>query len=534
VARIAFIMGSNGPGSFGPLKYAESDAEHVAEALGGPRCKFEISRPQQTADPYELRRDLDKTLSACKLNDTVVCYFAGHGVLEAGELYLIWHDTTSDLLTTALPVEYVLNSMRRCRARNRLLILDCCHAGGAVGTRSVGPVPVEELAIASANHLVLMASGRLEKTREYDRLGGGFLTTMMCEALTTSFHEADDDGDLMLSIDDMMHWLDECVSEGGTWQGETASLPRLFGEKQGEFYFTEFPLWTPYEIDWPDGSTLVVLPTPPFASPRSRRRVEYAVAIGKYPITNRQYKTFLEQKPRTNPPRGKEPIGEHFDDLHKRWSGPFYPWQDPRFRGDDLPVVCVSYADALDYCRWANSFETVKAKGTIVDLVPYKVWDLAAFGSLIHDEYGNVQDWRGLTKGIHHKADGPAEIDLKGERRNSRGVSDLIGNVWEWCGTLHGFLARHELEQPSGRSERVRLRGGGFLDDLEKVRPFLNEYEIRDRGETRHSDLGFRVAGLVPIDYIPEELRQQLSLFPNRRLNESLETIALLGENSDF
>src|SRR5262249_43773555 len=151
-----------------PLKYASSDAENIAAVLAGARCDFAVTRPAPGTDAYGIRRQLNELAVRCAPEDTFVCYFAGHGVLDGGELFLVCDETTDELFVTALPVADALTAMKRCRSRNRLLILDCCHAAGAIGGRDGLGVPVEELKINTANHLILMASGRLEKARELD------------------------------------------------------------------------------------------------------------------------------------------------------------------------------------------------------------------------------------------------------------------------------------------------------------------------------------------------------------------------------
>ena len=55
-------------------------------------------------------------------------------------------------------------------------------------------------------------------------------------------------------------------------------------------------------------------------------------AIGKYPVTKREYEEFLAT---TNYP---EP--------------PF--WRDPMFSNPQLPVVGVSWNDAIAFCRWSS------------------------------------------------------------------------------------------------------------------------------------------------------------------------------------
>ncbi len=55
------------------------------------------------------------------------------------------------------------------------------------------------------------------------------------------------------------------------------------------------------------------------------------------------------------------------------------------------------------------------------------------------------------------------------------------------------------------------LRGGGFLDKLSKTKPFLDVLTLKERDETRHADLGFRIGGMVSVEELPESTQVRLS-----------------------
>jgi len=566
MSRIAFLFASNGPETMGMLQFAESDADRVAETLKGPRCGFEIRRPAAKADPYDVRRDMDSAAASCGPQDTFVCFFAGHGVIEGGELFLVWHNTDEDFRTTAIPVDHLLATLRRCRARNRLLILDCCHAGVAL-TR--GGVPFDEIPpITSANHLILMASGRLEKAREFKELSGGFLSSKICEALGPQFHSADKNKDLKLSINEMMDWLTAAVAQFARDRRTQVPTPRLYGEQTGgEFCFTSDVLWSPYEIPWPDGSTLVVLPTKPFSFGHWELPGQYALCIGKEPVTNLQFAKFIEamagrRSPLLIPPdrgwrrrRGsstpyiaREPQGKQYDFKSRGWVEGFRPFQDQAYSAPELPVVCVSLEDAVQYSKFAQRLTPASFSGAIVDIPPYRLWDFAAFGSEFPQRDPAL--WRYAK--AHQKSLVPANVKRSDRPINDRGISDMLGNVWEWCGTLFGLLSR--LEDPSfernyfegpweaevrdpvvalaqlfkyyeqgvgvglgaryWEGELARLRGGGFFSDLAIEEPFLMESEDPDGKNIRHSDLGFRIAALLPVTTLPDDIQLRLSLLP--------------------
>jgi hypothetical protein len=109
------------------------------------------------------------------------------------------------------------------------------------------------------------------------------------------------------------------------------------------------------------------------------------------------------------------------------------------------------------------------------------------------------------TKKNIHKAKFPANINRLEARDNEKGISDMFGNIWEWCGG--NFEAKRFISILEGRRKRteVQLRGGGFLDDLNKIRPYLTASMLKDGRITKHTDLGFRIASLLSIKHLSKE-----------------------------
>ncbi|MEL7005813.1 MAG: hypothetical protein AAFN93_24255, partial [Bacteroidota bacterium] len=139
-----------------------------------------------------------------------------------------------------ISIARITEAMSYCRAKSKLLILDCCHAGAvvnALGLKSGSGVPVEEITTISDSYLALMASSRLEKTREHDSLKGGFLTTHICSALSGCFYEADTDKDNRISIQDLKRWLDsKALEHNRSYPNDRVPFPYLSGQYKGEIF----------------------------------------------------------------------------------------------------------------------------------------------------------------------------------------------------------------------------------------------------------------------------------------------------------
>ena len=245
------------------------------------------------------------------------------------------------------------------------------------------------------------------------------------------------------------------------------------------------------------------------------------VALSRYPVTNKEYQKYLEElsvkdkehikvciilqfrdyKPSIS---FEEPIGKHFDGKH--WKGPFKALQDNRFDAPEQPVVNVSLFDAFAFTRWLNK-KNSNANYNFIIPTP-ELWDFAAFGSPYPDQ--NPQSWINSMKSIHHQSTAPAIISNNGERMNSLGISDMFGNVWEWC--LHENR-RPAIIMAESSYAKAELRGGSYLDDLNKTSPFVNASSLTDHVSTRHTDLGFRVAVVIQTNALDKKLLEYMWSF---------------------
>jgi hypothetical protein len=264
---------------------------------------------------------------------------------------------------------------------------------------------------------------------------------------------------------------------------------------------------TGHQITSPDGTELVILPIRP--------RFGYAVGIGRTPITNSQYRRYVEA---TGAP---EPVGKHLqlsaisgnearEDRRRnrmRWSGPFNPWQSAIFCDPEFPVVCISYSDAIDYCRWVTQLTRLKLGAARVALPTPALWEFATYGRVDPPKWW-VRESLGLQQ-CHHLATSPTRVDADGQRTNPLGISDAFGNVWEWTRIVH---FGHRDPHLYFADEEPTVYGGGFLDNVTQVSLSLSAIHLEDYASTRHSDLGFRISAAVPLLLLPQHVQDKLAL----------------------
>ena len=109
------------------LRSPATDAAALAEVLGDPDIgQFDLN-VVRNANVQELREQLDRFFGTASREDELLVHFSCHGLKDdSGELYLAATNTTPTRWATAVDAATVGRFMRRSRARQIVLFLDCC------------------------------------------------------------------------------------------------------------------------------------------------------------------------------------------------------------------------------------------------------------------------------------------------------------------------------------------------------------------------------------------------------------------------
>jgi hypothetical protein len=162
-----------------------------------------------------VRRELSEFLAKVGPDDSVLLFFSGHGFLHGNHTYLVPRDVDrGDPTTTALPASELRSGLSGCRAKVKLLILDCCHAGGA---KDVGEITLtaEEVAksfsVEQVSGCVILAScSSSEKSYEWQAKKQSVFSYWLCRGLEGG---ADKDGNGQVTIDEIYEYVEERVED---------------------------------------------------------------------------------------------------------------------------------------------------------------------------------------------------------------------------------------------------------------------------------------------------------------------------------
>lgn len=197
-------------------------------------------------------------------------------------------------------------------------------------------------------------------------------------------------------------------------------------------------------------------PAEPDESPKHKVLLD-AFYISKYEVTNLQYHTFVKSAGH-RPPTNEDP-------KYNIWRG------DAILDGiGELPVINVSWDDAVAYCKWSGGRLPTEAewekaaRGT--DGRTYPWGNDPVTGNRTNYSIENVTFWEGPST--------LAKKDQYDYGRSPYGAYEMAGNVWEWVQDWYdeNYYKNSSGKNPPGPSdgkERI-IRGGSWRNTPDILR----------------------------------------------------------------
>jgi hypothetical protein len=216
-------------GNLSRLRAPAHDAEALEEVLADPDIGCFQVTVIQNQPSYVIRREIANFLADRKPDDFLLLHFSCHGLKSAsGDLYLAGTDTVPTRLSaTAVPAQFVNQEMAESRARQVVLLLDCCYgAAFSHGLRPKGgdgidverSFPLRASPGAGAPNtadgkgtVVITASSAIEYAFEEDRLAEvgarspSVFTSALVHGLATG--DADTGGDGLVDVDELYEYV---------------------------------------------------------------------------------------------------------------------------------------------------------------------------------------------------------------------------------------------------------------------------------------------------------------------------------------
>ncbi len=533
------------------LQYAAADARAVAEAFraaGVPDKNVELyvsGAAERMALPTRanLVRALQRARTRATGDDTLVFLFAGHGIEQNGQAYLLTVDTNRELLNdTALSMDLVDKALSGFEGGHVLFLIDACRNDPDAGrgqrdapltdglARGLRP-KLSEAGRSGHPAALLLACDVGQRAWEMPDEGHGAFTYWLLQGLRT----AGQAGGVRVSA--LAEYVEQQVA-GWARRAKREQTPR-FNNPSGRDFTLPCPApakptppppkpepaapanWEqgvpptgPPPAGWPD-----YLQWPPAANAELRFRVHPKDGMPQVLVPAGE---FVMGSPRNEKdhvggegPQRRVYVSAFWMDLHEVTVGQYqrfcqatnrempsrtmFSWEDRH------PVTTVTWDDAAAYCQWAGRRLPTEAE-----------WEKAARGGRDGQTYGWGNQWpppggagnfrdmaanktyNTLRPFIDGYDDGYAGASPVGSfAPNGFGLFDLPGNVWEWCQDLYdaGWYARMPGRDPCNTTRGPkRVTRGGCFDDAEGHKTLRaacrNSYAPGDR----YNHSGFRGA----------------------------------------
>jgi uncharacterized caspase-like protein len=202
----------------GRLRYGRSDAERVRETLRANRGHYYADvettlLADRQATPDAILKAIDRVAGFAREEDTLVFFFAGHGIRGPGGNFFI----TGPKFRLKSPEGTGLSWTRLARALERvkarvIVLIDACHSGGAGAELATNDGAVASLLAGAKRPMIVLAAAKGRQfSREHPSVAGGYFTHAFAQVLTNDRAEYDLNKNGVIEVSELYRGLKKQV-----------------------------------------------------------------------------------------------------------------------------------------------------------------------------------------------------------------------------------------------------------------------------------------------------------------------------------
>jgi formylglycine-generating enzyme required for sulfatase activity len=538
-SRYALVMGNSAYRHVEILPNTVNDASSVAKKLTAMGYKVDMVFDSDLAGMNRAITAWIRQLSADRTSEGFLWY-AGHGMQVSGENYLLPIDINAEdeagVVYGSYPLGRILLSLEQT-AKNKLnvIVLDACRDNpfknlpGASRGISRGFVTVEHppqdiFVMFSTSPGTTAADGDRGKNSPFAEaflkyMDSEEILPVMAGLVTRETMRLTDGKQRPYQNGSIVSEIYYSLSGGASSRGQPAGAggASLAATPAEQTSSAAIPAKTMILIPagtFTMGSPVIERDRDPLGETIHRVNMS-AFYIASKELSVGEFRRFVEDTKYVTTAEADEGA-QAYDEAKNEWVFRVGAnWRNPGFRqGEDHPVVCVSWFDAVKYCNWLSVKEGLKPAYTIAGqtvnwdrsangyrLPTDSEWEYACRagtstplftgesistsqanynGSIAHN-YGNI--------GLFRKA----TVSVGSFSPNAWGLYNMHGNVWEWCWDYYSNPNMTLLSDPTGPASGTHRinRGGGWSSSGKLLRSAVR---ASDFPETASSNLGFRLA----------------------------------------
>ncbi|HPN41550.1 MAG TPA: SUMF1/EgtB/PvdO family nonheme iron enzyme [Candidatus Cloacimonadota bacterium] len=483
-ARKALLIG-NAAYSSRTLRNPVNDASDLEAALKELGFATTLIKDADYRDMY---KGIESFTDGLVYGDEAIFYFSGHGVQIADNNYLIPIGDRKltdkiDFDTFAISATWTLGKL--AKARVSVMILDACRDNPTVSRSVAGKKGLAKLEPESGSQYVIYATEKDTEASDGEGRNSPFAQSLLRHIKSP------------VSVgEELMRLIRSDVKKATNNQ----QIPTAYGMLDEPYYLVA-PASQPTER---------VVQTPSQtqdSKPDSRASLAPSGMIymegGSFMMGSEEGEE--DEKPVHEVTISSYLIGKK-EVTQKEWLE-VMGTKPSSFKGDDLPVINVSWFDAIEFCNKLSLKEGLNPSYTgsgsnvtcnwISDgyrLPTEAEWEFAARGGSHKSEY-MFSGSNDVTVVAWYKGNASDRIQNTGSKAsNALGLLDMSGNVWEWCWDRYDkkFYHKKSYNNPRGAnkgSTRV-LRGGSWFSEMVDCRVTKR---LAYSPVNKYNNVGFRI-----------------------------------------